>query len=114
MLKDRAETYAITWSTSDSRWLRRFLDAAHAEAVYELTPHTEVVLKFLDDVLERNLGFVGTESRLKRIIDTLSNIVVRGSADPARRLDYLRNEQERIDREIASIKAGDELVIRRN
>jgi hypothetical protein len=111
VLKDRAETYLTIWSSGDSRWLRRFLDAAHAEAVYELTPHTEDVLKFLDDVLERNLGFVGTESRLKRIIDTLSDIVVRGSPDPARRLDYLRNERERIDGEIASIEAGDELVI---
>jgi hypothetical protein len=111
MLKDRAETYVATWSTGDSRWMRRFLDAAHTEPVYELTPHTEDVLKFLDEVLERNFGFVGTESRLKRIVDTLSDIVVRGSADPARRLDYLRAERERIEREIASIEAGDEPVI---
>lgn len=107
-LKERAETYVTAWSTGDSRWLRRFLDAAHTEAVYELTPHTEDVLKFLNDLLERNLGFVGTESRLKRIVDTLSDIVVRGSADPVRRLDYLRTERERIDREISSIEAGDE------
>ena len=111
VLRDRAETYATSWSTGDSRWLRRFLDAGHADAVYELTPHTEHVLKFLHGVLEQNLGFVGTESRLKRIIDTLSDIVVRGSADPSRRLDFLRAERERIDREIASIEAGDELVI---
>jgi hypothetical protein len=111
ILKDRAETYATAWATGDSRWLRRFLDAAHAEAVYELTPHTEDVLKFLTDVLERNAGFVGTESRLKRIILALQDIVVRGSADPARRLDHLRAERERIDREIASIEAGEALEI---
>ena len=111
LLKDRAETYVTSWSTGESRWLRRFLDAAHAEAVYELTPHTEDVLKFLNDVLERNFGFVGTESRLKRILDTLLDIVVRGSADPAQRLDYLRTERQRIDREIASIAAGEEPVI---
>jgi hypothetical protein len=108
VLKDRAETYVTAWSIGDNRWLRRFLDAAHTEAVYELTPHMEDVFKFLNDVLERDLGFVGTESRLKRIVDTLSDIVIRGSADPVRRLDYLRAERERIDREISSIEAGDE------
>ncbi len=61
----------------------------HSEAVYELTPHSEDVLKFLGESLDRNLGFVGTESRLKRIIETLSDIVVRGSSDRSRRLDHL-------------------------
>lgn len=107
VLSDRAETYVSKWSTGESRWLRRFHDAGHSEPVYELTPHTEDVLKFLNEVLERSLGFVGTESRLKRIIDTLSDIVIRGSADPTRRLDYLRAERDRIDAEIAAIESGE-------
>ncbi len=111
VLRERAETYVTDWSTADNRWLRRFLDAAHAEAVYELTPHTEEVMSFLGRVLERSIGFVGTESRLKRIIDTLADIVVRGSADPQRRLEYLQTERARIDREIAAIEAGGEPVI---
>src|SRR5690606_29501506 len=45
-------------------------------------------------------------SRLSRIIATLSDLVVRGSADPERRLAYLRAERERIDAEIRSIEAG--------
>lgn len=105
-LRDKPETYVTNWSTGDSRWLRRFHDARHAEPIYELTPSTEDVLKFLASVLDRNLAFVGTESRLKRIIDTLSNIVVRGSSDPGRRLEHLSDERERIDREIEAIKAG--------
>lgn len=106
ILKDRAENYLTLWSSGDTRWLRRFFDAAHAEAVYELTPHTEDVLTFLRDALGRNIGFVGTESRLRRIIETLSDIVIRGSADPARRLEYLRCERERIDQEISAIESG--------
>lgn len=105
-LGDKAETYVTKWSTGETRWLRRFHDAEHSEPVYELTPHTEDVLKFLTEVLERSLGFVGTESRLQRIIDTLSDIVVRGSADPTRRLEHLRSERERIDQEIAAIESG--------
>lgn len=105
-LRDRPDTYLNAWSTGDSRWLRRFFDAAHAEPVYELTPHTEDVLRFVSDALNRNIGFVGTESRLKRIIDTLSDIVVRGSDDPARRLEFLRTERARLDREIEAIESG--------
>lgn len=106
VLIDRPETYLVAWSSGDSRWLRRFLDTTHSEAVYELTPHTEDVLKFLGEALDRSLGFVGTESRLKRIIETLSDIVVRGSADPSRRLDHLRAERDRIDLEISAIESG--------
>ena len=89
VLRDRAESYLTHWSTGDTRWLRRYFDSQHAESVYQLTPHTEDVLKFLNDVLDRTLGFIGTESRLTRIIETLSDIVVRGSDDPQRRLRHL-------------------------
>ena len=106
ILRDRPETYLTLWSSGDTRWLRRYLDATHAEAVYELTPHTEDVLTFLREALGRNIGFVGTESRLRRIIETLSDIVIRGSADPARRLEYLRRERELIDQEIDAIESG--------
>jgi hypothetical protein len=106
VLVERPESYVTKWSTGETRWLRRFHDVEHSEPVYELTPHTEDVLKFLTEVLERNLGFVGTESRLKRIIGTLSDIVVRDSANPARRLEHLRAERERIDDEIAAIESG--------
>lgn len=106
-LQQSAETYLTNWSTGDTRWLSRYFDSRNAESVYQLTPQTEDVLKFLTDVLERTIGFVGTESRLTRIIETLSDIVVRGSDDPERRLEYLKAEQKRIEEEIRSIEAGD-------
>jgi hypothetical protein len=111
VLRDRAETYLVAWSTGDSRWIRRFLDSTHSEAIYELTPHTEDVFRFLSESLDRKLGFVGTESRLKRIIDTLSDIVVRSSADPSLRLAHLRAERDRLEREIRSIESGEAVSI---
>ncbi len=107
VLRDRAEAYLNQWSTGETRWLRRYFDAQSSESVYQLAPQTEDVLTFLTEVLDRNLGFIGTESRLSRIIATLSDIVVRGSADPDRRLRHLREEQQRIAEEIRSIEAGD-------
>lgn len=105
-LSDRPENYLSHWTSPECRWLRRYHDADHAEPVYELTPHTEEVLKFLDHMLGQGAGFVGTESRLKRIIDALSDIVVRGSDDPERRLAHLRAQRDEIDREIADIESG--------
>ena len=110
VLREQAETYLTQWSTGDTRWLRRYYDSQSAESVYQLTPHTEDVLRFLTEILERTLGFVGTESRLTRIIETLSDIVVRGSADPKRRLHHLYSERDRINREIRSIEAGDTVI----
>lgn len=105
VLRDRPEAYLTAWCTGETRWLRRFLEVEQSEASYELTPHSEDVLKFLGEVLDRSrLGFVGTESRLRRIIQTLSDLVVRGSDDPQRRLEYLRSERERIEAEILTIE----------
>lgn len=107
ILKDRAEAYLNRWSKGDTRWLRRYFDQEHAESVYQLTPHSEDVLQFLADVLDRSLGFVGTESRLTRMIETLTEIVVRGSDDPERRLRHLIAERDRIEEEIRSIESGE-------
>lgn len=109
-LERDAETYLQQWATGDTRWLRRYYDAQHAESVYQLTHHAEDVLKFLIGILERTLGFVGAESRLTRIIETLNDLAVRGSDDRDRRLRHLREERDEIDREIASLEAGDEVA----
>lgn len=107
ILQDRADAYLTQWATGETRWVRRFYDSQHAESMFQLTPHTEEVLKFLTEILDRSLGFVGTESRLTRIIGTLNDIVVRGSADRERRLEHLHSERDRIDEEIQSLESGD-------
>lgn len=107
VLRDNAETYLNQWSTGETRWLRRYYDSQHADSVFQLTPHSEDVLKFLTDVTDHSLGFVGTESRFTRILETLSDIVIRGSADRERRLSYLQAERDRIEEEIQSIESGE-------
>ena len=106
VMTDRPEAYLTKWCTGDTRWLKRNFDSQVAEPVYQLTPHCEDVLKFLTEVLDRSLGFIGTESRLTRIIETLSDIVVRGSDDPLRRMAFLQIEKTRIENEIAALESG--------
>jgi hypothetical protein len=103
-LRDRPEVYLRTWSAGETRWLRRVLEASRSEPVYELTPHTEDALSFLDRVLDQDLGFVGTGSRLNLVISTLTDLVVGASQDPTTRLDHLREQRERLDRQIAQIE----------
>jgi hypothetical protein len=101
----RADAYLTEWCSSDALWLRRSLEAGRDEPVYQLTPHTEDVFVFLDRVLDRDIGFVGTESRLKLVIETLADLVVGSSDDPESRLAHLREEQQRLQDEITQIEA---------
>ena len=104
-LRDKPETYLADWCSSDTRWLHRFLEAGEGEPIYQLTPHTEDVFTFLDHGLEREFGFVGTESRLHLVIETLDDLVAGASADPEARLNRLRSERQRIDQEIRRIES---------
>src|SRR5271166_1126394 len=79
-LPGKPETYLSGWCSSDTRWLHRFLEMARNEPVFQLTPHAEDVFFFLDRVLDKDLGFVGTESRLRLIMETLADLV-QGASD---------------------------------
>ena len=103
-LRERPETYLTSWCAADTRWLHRFLEAGRDEPIYELTPHSENVLTFLDHAIDNELGFVGTESRLRIVIDTLADLVVHAFDDPERRLAHLRDQKARIEEEIAHIE----------
>jgi Protein of unknown function (DUF3375) len=104
-LRDRPEAYLSNWCSPETRWLHRCLEAEGSEPVYQLTSHTEEVFAFLDHALERNQGFVGTESRLRLVIETLEDLVVGSSTDPQLRLARLRNQRDRIESEIARIES---------
>src|SRR5207253_2516510 len=54
-LRDKPESYLIDWC--DKRWLRRVLEAGRNEPVYQLTPHSEEVIEFVDRALHRDAGF---------------------------------------------------------
>lgn len=104
-LRDKPDSYLAGWCSTDTRWLHRFLEAGRNEPVFQLTPHTEDVLSFLDRALNVDLGFVGTESRLRLVIETLSDLVVGASDDPETRLKHLRAEKVRIEQEIGRIES---------
>ena len=106
VLTGSAQEYLAEWSGPNKRYLRRFLDSDYDEPLFELTAATENVLTFLDEVARREQQFVGTESRLKRIIDTLADLAIGASDDVQQRLQQLREQRETIDAQIQEIEAG--------
>ena len=106
-----ADLYLTKWS--EAGWLQRFLESNSTEPQYQLTRHAEEAIRFVDAAIVKNKSLVGTESRLRLVIETLEDLVRGASADPNRRLEYLRSERDRIDREIASIEAGKSIQVYR-
>lgn len=106
-----AEQYLAKWS--DAGWLQRFLEASSVEPQYQLTRFAEEAIRFVDSVLSRGNSLVGTESRLRLVIETLEDIVRGASADPQRRLEYLREQRALIDAEIEAIESGKSIQVYR-
>jgi len=98
------ERYLIQWS--DSGWLNRYLQSSSSQPQYQLTRYAEDVIQFVDQLISRTTGLVGTESRLRLIIDTLSDLVNGASADPDKRLAYLEAQKQAIQREIDELQLG--------
>ncbi|MFN7628282.1 MAG: DUF3375 family protein [Pirellula sp.] len=99
------ERYLTQWT--QSQWIRRFVDAHSQEPQFQLTPHAEEAIRYVEDSITRRKQLVGTESRLRLIIDTLNDIVRGSSDDPARRLDSLQAQRDAIQHEIDAIESGD-------
>jgi len=106
-LRDKAETYLTDWCSRDKLWLHRFLEAGRDEPIYQLTPHSEEVIEFVHQSLHKDIGFVGTGSRLRLVIETLQQLVVGASDDPSVHLEELRKQQTAIEEQIARIESGE-------
>ncbi|MCP4175093.1 MAG: DUF3375 domain-containing protein [Fuerstiella sp.] len=108
-LRSSPETYLADWCSPNKPWLHRFLEAGRDEPTYQLTQHCEDVIEFLGQSLQKDIGFVGTESRLRLVIETLQQLVVGASCDPTVHLDELRKQKAIIDEQIEKIERGEEV-----
>ena len=102
-LSSPASTYLADWR--ENRWLKRTWQDSTNEPVYQLTPAAEQVIEFLDRHHQDQLEFIGTECRLRLVIDTLEKLVIGASDDPSVHLKHLHDERARVDREIARIES---------
>jgi Protein of unknown function (DUF3375) len=100
-----ARAYLDDWAAPGAGWLRKYYPDGTDEPHYDATPAVEKALQWLDTLRERE--FVGTESRLKVIVELLRQIVFGTEPDPGERLAELRRQRETIDEEIARIEGGE-------
>ncbi len=99
----QAETYLASWCSSSIGWLKRFIDDQASEPSYQLTAEFEKALAFVQRA-SQDVTFVGTESRLRTILDVLNSIVAGSAEDPRVRERELEARKQAIERELAHLK----------
>lgn len=96
------QNYLDKW-TADG-YLRKYYPDNSDEPCFELTPSTEKALEWIKELEARE--FVGTESRLLKIIEMLREIAYKNSEDPQQRLKELERRKAEIENEIEDINSN--------
>ena len=97
-----AKDYLLEWTDQAHGYLRRHQPDGEDEPVYELTPEVEQVFQWLEMLKPKT--HVGTESKFKSLVTTLMEIVENSTREPDVRIKRLKEEQERLQRQVEEIE----------
>jgi len=97
-----AQAYIANWLAEG--YLERRFPAGATEEEYELSTATVEAIRFLSSLEQPHSA--ATESRLAMVIQALVKLAEDTDTDKARRIERLKAEQERIEKEIESIQKG--------
>jgi len=106
-LPQTAQGYIAGW-LADGYIERRF-PAGATEEEYELSSATVEVIRFVSAI--ENPHSAATESRLALVIQALVELAKDTDTDKAQRINRLKQEQERITKEIETIQKGEMRVL---
>lgn len=95
--------YLEAWADPGRAILRKYYPDRGDEPEYDLTPATARAIDWIQGLRERR--FVGTESRLRIIIDLLDEILRSTEQDPDAAIRELERRKQAIEEEIAAIRA---------
>lgn len=95
------KNYLTDWTNAG--FLRKYPGTGD-EFLFELTPAAENGFKWIDSLEKPE--FVGTDSRLKNLFEKLKELSVKTKQDYASRFKELKEEKERIEREMAALEQG--------
>ena len=98
-----SQAYLDEWANEG--FLRKYYPAEAEEACYDLTPDSERALEWIGELSRR--PFVGAESRLLALFDTLRELVYGASFDPAEQRAELERRRSEIDEELARLERGE-------
>ncbi len=102
-----AQAYLKTWTDEEHQFLRAYYEADSDDPVYELTPETEKVIGWLEELNKSE--FVGTESRFLRVFSLLEDISNKSGQDVEARLSQLEKQKAEIERQIERIQQTGEI-----
>lgn len=96
-----AKQYLTDWANAG--FIRKYPGPGD-DYMYELTASTENAFKWIDSLDKRE--FVGQESRLKNLFETIKELSSKSRLDYVLRLKELEEKKSRIEREIQDVKNG--------
>ncbi len=99
-----AKAYLDDWVNSRGGYLRKYLPQHSDEPECDLLPEVEKALRYLEDMQGRQ--FVGTESRLKLLLEMINHLVEGSSVDQHSRLRALQQRQAELEQQIIAVELG--------
>ena len=97
----QSKQYLTDWTNAG--YLRKY-PIKNDEFLYELTAATENAFKWIDSLDKRE--FVGQESRLKYLFESLKELANKSKRDYRTRMKELEEKKKQIELEIADLKQG--------
>lgn len=98
-----ASDYLSIWSDAQHSWLRRFY-VNPGEPCYDLTAAAQRAIEWLLGLKKQS--FIGTESRIRIVVDLLRELSWDTNADMEQRIMQLEQQKGIIEREIDRLKSG--------
>ncbi len=99
-----ARAYIDDWINAKGGFLRKYLAQHSDEPECDLLPEVEKALRWLDDMQGKR--FVGTESRLKLLLEMISQLVQGTSDDKLAKVQSLQAQKALLEQQIVDVEQG--------
>ena len=99
--------YIDDWISNKGGYLRKYLPVNSDEPECDLLPDVEKALRWLEDM--QGKSFVGTESRLKLLLQLIGELVHGTSEDQQSKLATLAQKKAEVEQQIQAVKLGMDL-----
>ncbi len=101
-----AKEYLDDFSNDRNAYLRKY-HSNEDEALYELTPHVQKALEFLEGLEKKE--FVGSRSKFNIVFELLEELEFETNFDDEQRIQKLQFQKNEIDAQIEAIKSKQDL-----
>jgi len=102
-----ARAYIDDWISNKGGYLRKYLPVNTDEPECDLLPDVEKALRWLEEM--QGKSFVGTESRLKLLLQLIGELVHGTSEDQQSKLATLEQKKADVEQQIQAVKLGMDL-----